>query len=89
MDDVRGHILAVDDNRMNRIKLSANLESQGHTVTLAEDGQSALDKMRAESFDVVLLDIVMPGRDGYDVLGEMKADADLRDIPGDRHLGAG
>jgi adenylate cyclase len=81
MADVQGHILAVDDNRMNRIKLSANLESQGHTVTLAEDGQSALDLMRVESFDVVLLDIIMPGRDGYDVLQEMKGDVTLRDIP--------
>ncbi len=81
MADVHGHILVVDDNRMNRIKLSANLESQGHTVTLAEDGQSALDIIRVESFDVVLLDLIMPGRDGYDVLQEMKGDVALRDIP--------
>ena len=81
MADVHGHILVVDDNRMNRIKLSANLESQGHTVKLAEDGQSALDIMRVESFDVILLDLIMPGRDGYDVLQEMKGDVALRDIP--------
>ena len=43
MTDIAGHILAVDDNRMNRIKLKVNLESQGHTVALAEDGESAAD----------------------------------------------
>jgi signal transduction histidine kinase len=81
MADVQGHILAVDDNRMNRIKLSANLESQGHTVVLAEDGESALERMRNEAFDVVLLDILMPGMDGFDVLQKMKSDVSLRDLP--------
>ncbi len=41
-----GHILVVDDNRMNRIKLSAGLEQQGHTVALAEHGKQALEMMR-------------------------------------------
>jgi signal transduction histidine kinase len=66
---------------MNRIKLSRSLELQGHTVNLAEDGQSALDLLRAQAFDVVLLDIVMPGMDGYQVLEAMKTDPALRDIP--------
>ncbi len=81
MTDITGHILAVDDNRMNRIKLKANLESQGHTVALAEDGESALAQMRGEPFDAVLLDILMPGKDGYAVLQEMKSDTALRDLP--------
>jgi len=76
-----GHILVVDDNLLNRLTLTRILEPQGHTVTLAEDGQQALDMMRAESFDVVLLDIVMPGIDGFQVLERMKADQSLRDIP--------
>jgi signal transduction histidine kinase len=76
-----GHILVVDDNPLNRLTLARILEPQGHTVTLAEDGQQALDMMRAESFDVVLLDIVMPGIDGFQVLERMKADQSLRDIP--------
>lgn len=81
MADAQGQILVVDDNRMNRIKLSRSLEVQGHTVSLAEDGQSALDMLQAEPFDVVLLDIIMPVMDGYQVLEAMKADPELRDIP--------
>lgn len=80
MPDEQGKILVVDDNRMNRIKLSRSLEGQGHTVSLAEDGQQALDMLRAEAFDVVLLDIIMPGMDGYEVLEHIKG-SELRDIP--------
>jgi CheY-like chemotaxis protein len=81
MQDEQGHILVVDDNRMNRLKLSFGLEKQGHTVDLAEDGRQALDMLRAHSFDLVLLDILMPEMDGYQVLEQMKGDAGLRDIP--------
>ncbi len=68
MAEEHGQILVVDDNRMNRLKLSISLEQQGHTVALAEDGQQALDMLKAQPFDVVLLDIMMPGLDGYQVL---------------------
>jgi signal transduction histidine kinase len=81
MTNEHGHILVVDDNRMNRIKLSHSLEQQGHTVALAENGQQALEMIRAQSFDVVLLDIVMPEVDGYQVLEQIKGDSLLRDIP--------
>jgi len=78
---VCGHILVVDDNRMNRLTLSHSLELQGHTVALAENGRQALDVVRAGPFDLMLLDIVMPEMDGYQVLAEMKRDSALRDIP--------
>ena len=81
MAQEKGHILVVDDNRINRIKLSRSLEHQGHTVGLAEDGQQALDLLRSHWFDVVLLDILMPGMDGYQVLETMKGDPELRDLP--------
>ena len=81
MTDVHGHILVVDDNRMNRITLSSSLKLQGHTVELAEDGEEALTMTRATPYDAVLLDIIMPGKDGYTVLQEMKQDAELREIP--------
>ncbi len=81
MAEVHGQILVVDDNRMNRIKLMRSLEQQGHTVGLAEDGQQALDLLKAQPFDVVLLDIIMPGMDGYEVLETIKGDPELRDIP--------
>lgn len=81
MEEGIGHILVVDDNKMNRIKLSRSLEIQGYTVGLAEGGQQALDSLKVESFDVVLLDIVMPEMDGYQVLERIKGDPQLRDIP--------
>ncbi len=81
MADEQGHILVVDDYKTNRLKLSMGLKNQGHTVALAENGRQALDMLRAESFDVVLLDIIMPEMDGHQVLAQMKSDKNLRDIP--------
>ncbi len=81
MTEERGRILVVDDNRINRLKLSLSLEQQGHSVRLAENGQQTLDLLKAEPFDVVLLDIVMPDMDGYQVLQQIKDDPQLRDIP--------
>lgn len=76
-----GHILVVDDLRTNRLKLSLGLKQQGHTVAEAENGRQALEMLRSQSFDLVLLDIIMPEMDGYEVLEHMKKDAALRDIP--------
>ena len=76
-----GHLLVVDDNKVNRLLLGRNLEQQGHSVAFAENGQQALDRLRAESFDLVLLDILMPELDGYQVLERLTKDPELRDIP--------
>ena len=76
-----GHVLVVDDNRINRLKLSRALTHRGHTVSEAENGRVALEMLRAELFDLVLLDILMPEVDGFQVLREMKDDIDLRDVP--------
>jgi CheY-like chemotaxis protein len=70
-----GYILAVDDNRMNRLKLKISLEQQGHTVSLAEDGQQALELLASEPFDVVLLDLIMPEMDGFQVLETIRSGA--------------
>jgi adenylate cyclase len=74
-------VLVVDDDPVNRLMLSGSLERGGHQVTTAEDGSRALDLVRAGRFDVILLDVVMPGLDGYGVLEQLKADPDLRHIP--------
>ena len=89
MAEEQGHILVVDDNRMNRIKLSRSLEQQGHTVSLAEDGQQALDMLKAQSFDVVLLDIIMPGMDGYQVLESNQGRSRAAGHSGHCHFGTG
>jgi signal transduction histidine kinase len=81
MTERSGHILVVDDNRINRLKLSHTLEQQGHTVWLAENGLRALEMLEQQAFDVVLLDLIMPEMDGYETLRRIKADASLRHIP--------
>jgi two-component system, cell cycle response regulator len=74
-------ILVVDDDRVNRMLLSRDLERQGHRVTTAEDGGRALDVLRAEPFDVVLLDVLMPELDGYETLAQIEGDETLRHVP--------
>jgi class 3 adenylate cyclase len=76
-----GTILIADDNRMNRLLLGRGLEQQGHTVVFAEHGGEALDLLRQRQFDMMLLDVLMPELDGYQVLGELKLDTHLREIP--------
>ena len=78
----RGAILVVDDNENNREMLSRRLAREGYTrVVVAADGREALDLLASQRFDLVLLDIMMPGVDGYQVLETMKADPQRRDIP--------
>jgi adenylate cyclase len=75
------YVLVVDDDSVNRLLLSRSLEREGHRFATAEDGRRALEMLRAESFDVVLLDVVMPEIDGFEVLAQMQADSELRHIP--------
>ena len=75
-------LLVVDDNEDNRYTLTHRLKRQGYTnLTTAADGRQALDLLRAGRFDLVLLDIMMPELNGYQVLEQMKGDPRLRDIP--------
>jgi class 3 adenylate cyclase len=76
-----GRILIAEDNATNRDLLQRRLVFQGHTVSTAANGREAIDLLRKEAFDLVLLDIVMPEIDGLHVLSEMKSDPELRDIP--------
>lgn len=76
-----GRILIVDDTRLNRMVLVRGLTAQGHSVATAENGRQALDLLRAQPFDVVLLDILMPELDGYETLALIKDDASLRHMP--------
>jgi class 3 adenylate cyclase len=73
-------ILIVDDNEDNRYTLSRRLKRQGHTnLAIAENGRQALDIMAEQPFGLVLLDIMMPEMNGYQVLEHIKSDMDLRD----------
>ncbi len=74
-------VLIADDSLVIRAVVRDGLEDEGYRVVEAVDGSSALDQCRQEPPDVVLLDIEMPGLDGYQVLAALKLDAQLRDIP--------
>src|SRR5512142_1338551 len=76
-----GTILVVDDDMLNRVVLSTNLGEQGYAVETAENGRQALEMLGKRAFDVVLLDLVMPELDGFQVLEQMKSDSVQRDIP--------
>ena len=76
-----GSVLVVDDDDANRQLLKLTLEMEGHTVVLAKGGQEALDLLREHKIDVILLDLMMPDMDGYEVLCRLKADSGLQSIP--------
>src|SRR5262245_61658000 len=82
MSDTEAALLVVDDIEDNRFALSRRLARQGYlNVTTAADGRQALDLLNSRPFDLVLLDIMMPNVNGYEVLSAMKADEQLRHIP--------
>jgi class 3 adenylate cyclase len=74
-------VLVVDDIETNRDMLCRLLEADGHKASVAENGRIALELIKAQPFDLVLLDVMMPEMDGYQVLENMKSDETLRDIP--------
>jgi signal transduction histidine kinase len=76
-----GRILVVDDNAVNRSMLSEHVTHLGHAVAAAENGRVALERLRAEPFDLVLMDVLMPEVTGFEVLRTMRADQRLRQIP--------
>ena len=77
----REPILVVDDNASNRDLLSRRLVREGYRVTAAESGVAALALTAAEDFDLVLLDLMMPGMSGFEVLCRLKAEESTRHIP--------
>ena len=74
-------ILIVDDQEENCTVLQRRLEKEGHTCAAVYDGATALERLAVEDFDLVLLDIMMPGIDGREVLRRIKTDEKLRHVP--------
>ena len=74
-------ILVVDDNAANRDVLARRLGREGHHVVTADDGGSALQLVADQQFDLVLLDLIMPGMNGFEVLRRLKATEHTRDVP--------
>jgi len=75
------NVLVVDDTEMNRDMLATLVEADGHKSSVAVNGRIALEMLKAEAFDLVLLDVMMPEMNGYQVLEQLKSDANLRAIP--------
>jgi class 3 adenylate cyclase len=78
---VRHSLLVVDDSQMTRDLLSRLLARHGNAVDLAGDGKQAMQMLRVRRYDLVLLDILMPEMNGYQVLERIKADPGLDHIP--------
>jgi DNA-binding response OmpR family regulator len=76
-----GRILVVEDGAMNRMALTRALEIRGHDVHAVVDGVDAMVALRERPFDLVLLDIDMPRKDGFETLAEIKADPIMGEMP--------
>jgi CheY-like chemotaxis protein len=74
-------ILIVEDNELNRDMLSRRLQRRGYEVLLAVDGEDGLDVARANTPDLVLMDMSLPTVDGWEATRRLKADEVLRHIP--------
>jgi DNA-binding response OmpR family regulator len=74
-------LLVADDNKVNRLLLCRSLELMGHEVAGVDNGRAALERLRGERFDLLLLDLEMPEMDGFGLLERRAADAALREVP--------
>jgi len=74
-------ILAVDDEKHIVRLVEVNLQRAGYEVITAYDGREALEKIKSESPDLIVLDVMMPYMDGFEVLRTLKADETYKDIP--------
>ena len=81
MSERGARLLIADDNKVNRLLLARSVELHGHRVATAENGRVALELLRREPFDLMLLDIEMPEMDGFQVMEQLAADPQLRDLP--------
>ena len=74
-------LLVVDDNELNRDMLSRRLKSRGYAVMTADDGPQCLDLVKGQRFDLILLDIMMPGMSGIDVLKVIRNRYSVAELP--------
>src|SRR5260221_12712187 len=80
-NSAQGKLLVVDDNEMNRDMLSRRLKREGYTLTMAEDGHQALEIIRTQKIDLVILDIMMPGISGFEMLPIIRETRSLVELP--------
>jgi two-component system, OmpR family, response regulator MprA len=75
-DPMRAHVLVADDDRAIRESLTTTLELSGYAVTACPDGRAALGSARTDEFDLLVLDVMMPGMDGLGVCRALRAEGD-------------
>lgn len=80
MTGAQASVLVVDDDPVNRMLLAKRVEQEGHRVTTAENGVRALELLREQRFDLMLLDVLMPELDGCAVLERVESDDELRQV---------
>src|SRR5205823_3462422 len=78
MTERPGVVLVADDDAVNRLLLGHSLERDGHRVRAVANGLEALEALAGAQFDCVLLDVLMPGMDGYQVLERIRSEPKLR-----------
>jgi signal transduction histidine kinase/DNA-binding response OmpR family regulator len=81
LPDRAAEVLVVDDAAPVRRLVAATLEAEGHTIRQAADGEEALEEIARQRPDAIVLDLMMPRLDGFEVLGRLQADPALREIP--------
>jgi len=74
-------ILVADDSITEREFIRKILVGEGHEVVTVEDGDKAIEKLRADKFDCILLDVVMPGKNGFQICRDIKKDGFTKNIP--------
>jgi len=74
-------ILLVEDNEMNRDMLSRRLSKRGYEIVLAMDGEEGIAKARSERPDLILMDMSLPIKDGWETTAELKSDVEMKKIP--------
>ncbi len=94
-EEVKKRLLLVEDEEALRLSLKLNFELEGYDVTMASTGPDALERMRGAHFDVVIMDVMLPGMDGYSVVESIRLEGDgtpvlfltARTAPADRIRG--
>jgi signal transduction histidine kinase/DNA-binding response OmpR family regulator len=81
VDNGRAHVLVIDDDPNVRELMNRHLTKEGYAVSLAASGEQGLVLARTHKPDIITVDIIMPGQDGWSVLNSLKADEELRDVP--------
>ncbi len=81
MSDIRQKVLIVDDEMDALLALKVALEAEGYNIVEAKDGYEAIEKVHSEIPDVILLDLMIPGIDGFEVCRQLKSDVTYNHIP--------